>query len=139
VQPSLGLPSPRGVVPRAPILITTRDTPFNLVCGVDTVFPPEIYLESARVAHFNEENQVEARELDSNLLKEKRKIALANVRKYQESMKCYYNKNVVPRELDVGDLVLKKDIRTKGKHKFSSPDEGPFIIVDIAALGACSG
>jgi hypothetical protein len=28
---------------------------------------------------------------------------------------------------------LKKDICTKGKHKFSSPWEGPFIIVDIAA------
>jgi hypothetical protein len=34
----------------------TRDTPFNLVCGVDAVMPPEIYLESARVAHFNAEN-----------------------------------------------------------------------------------
>jgi hypothetical protein len=30
-------------------------------------------------------------------------------------------------------LVLKKDIRTKDKYKFSSPYEGPFIIVDIAA------
>jgi hypothetical protein len=32
--------------------------------------------------------------------------------------------------------VLKKDIRTKDKHKFSSPWEGPFIVVDIAAPGA---
>jgi hypothetical protein len=31
---------------------------------------------------------------------------------------------------------LKKDIRTKDKHKFSSPWEGPFIIVDIATPGA---
>jgi hypothetical protein len=31
--------------------------------------------------------------------------------------------------------VLKKDIRTKDKHRFSSPWEGPFIEVDIAALG----
>jgi hypothetical protein len=33
-------------------------------------------------------------------------------------------------------MVLKKDIRTKDKYKFSSPYEGPFIIVDIAAPGA---
>jgi transposase InsO family protein len=46
----------------------TRDTPFNLVYGADAVLPPEIYLESARVAHFNAEDQTEARELDSNLL-----------------------------------------------------------------------
>jgi hypothetical protein len=99
----------------------TRHTPFHLVYGEDTVLPPEIYLESAWVAYFNEENQTEARELDSNLLEEKRNTSLANVRKYQESLKHYYNKSVVPRELDIWDLVLKKDIRTKDKHKFSSP------------------
>jgi hypothetical protein len=57
------------------------------------------------------------------------------MRKYQAALKKYYNKNVVQRELKIGDLVLKKDIRTKDKHKFSTPWEGPFIIVDIAAPG----
>jgi hypothetical protein len=32
--------------------------------------------------------------------------------------------------------VLKKDIRTKDKHKFSTSWVGPFIIVDVAAPGA---
>jgi hypothetical protein len=32
--------------------------------------------------------------------------------------------------------VLKKDICTKNKHKFSSSWEGSFIMVDIAAPGA---
>jgi hypothetical protein len=73
------------------------------------------------VAHFNVEDQAEARELDSNLLEERRNTSLANVRKYQESVKRYYNKDVVQRELNIGDLVLKNDIRTKDKHKFSSP------------------
>jgi hypothetical protein len=76
------------------------------------------------------------RELDSNLLMEKRNKALANLWKYQESMKRYYNKSIVPRELEIEDLVLKKDICTKDKHKFSSRWEGPFIVVDIAAPGA---
>jgi hypothetical protein len=69
------------------------------------------------------------------LLEEMRNTALANVRKYQESLKKFYNMSVVKRELHIGDLVLKKDIRTKDKRKFSSPWEGPFIIVDIAAPG----
>jgi hypothetical protein len=47
-------------------------------------------------------------------------------------LKKYYNKCVVQQELNIGDLILKKDIRTKGKHKFSSPWEGPFIIVEVA-------
>jgi hypothetical protein len=44
-----------------------------MVYRAEAVLPPEIYLQSARVAHFDEENQAEARELDSNLL-EKRAI-----------------------------------------------------------------
>jgi transposase InsO family protein len=98
----------------------TRDTPFNLVYGADAVLPPEIYLESIRVAHFNAEDQAEAREPDSNLLEERCNTSLVTVRKYQESLKRYYNKSVVQRELNIGDLVLKKDIRTKDKHTFSS-------------------
>jgi hypothetical protein len=31
----------------------TRDASFNLVYGADVVLPPEIYLESPRVAHFD--------------------------------------------------------------------------------------
>jgi hypothetical protein len=99
----------------------TRDTPFNLVYGEEAVLPPEIYLELAMVAHFNAEDQVAARELDSDLLEERRNTTLANVQKYQASLKRYYNKSVVPRELNIGDLVLKNDIRTRDKHKFSLP------------------
>jgi hypothetical protein len=114
----------------------TRDTPFNLVYGAKVVLPLEIYLESARVSHFNAEDQAEASELDSDLLEERRNTALANVQKYQASLMRYYNKSVMPRELNVRDLVLKKDIRTRDKHKFSSPWEGPFIIVEEVAPGA---
>jgi hypothetical protein len=111
----------------------TRNTLFHLVYGADAILPPEIFLEYAWVVQFNKADQDEARELDSNLLEEKRNKALANVHKYQETLKRYYNKSVVLRQLRIGDLVLKKDIRTRDKHKFSSPWERPFIIVDIAA------
>jgi hypothetical protein len=114
----------------------TRDTPFNLVYGADTVLPPEMYLQSAWVVHFDSEHQAEARELDSILLEERCNTALINVRKYQESLKKYYNKSVVQRVLNIGDLVLKKDIQNLEKHKFSSPWECPLIILDVAALGS---
>jgi hypothetical protein len=104
-----------------------------LVYGAKAVLPPEFYLESARVAYFNAEGQTEALELDANLLEERHSTVLSNVRKYQTSLKKYCNKSVVQRELNIEDLVLKKDIRTKDKHKFSTLWEGPFIIVDIAA------
>jgi hypothetical protein len=101
----------------------TRDAPFNLVYEADAVLPLEIYLESSRMAHFNTEDQAEAMELDSNLLEERCNTVLANVQKYQESLKRYYNKSLIQRELNLGDIVLKKDICTKDKHKFSTPWE----------------
>jgi hypothetical protein len=113
----------------------TRATPFSLVYGAEAVLPSEVYLKSARVVHFNPEDQAEARELDINLLEGRRNTALSNVRKYQSVLKKYYNKSMVQRELNIRDLVLKKDIRTKDKYKFSTPWEWPFIIVDVAALG----
>jgi hypothetical protein len=88
------------------------------------------------VAHFDSEHQTEAGDLDSILLEERCNAALINVWKYYKSLKKYYNKSVVPWELNIGDLVLKKDIRSREKHKYLSPWEGPFIIVDVAALGA---
>jgi hypothetical protein len=114
----------------------TRDTLFNLVYETYVVLPLEIYLQSVRLMHFNEENQAQAMELDSNLLEERCNTTLANVWKYQKTLKRYYNKSVVQREFNIGGLVLKKDIRTREKHKFSSPWEGPFIIVNIVAPGA---
>jgi hypothetical protein len=89
----------------------TRDMPFNLVYGADAVLPPEIYLQSARVAYFDSEHRAEARELDSILVEERCNATLINVQKYQEFLKKYYNKSVVPRELNIEDLVLKNDIR----------------------------
>jgi hypothetical protein len=58
------------------------------------------------------------------------------VQKYQESLKKYYNKSVVQWELNIGDLVLKKDIQNWEKHKFSSSWEFRLIIVDVATPGA---
>jgi hypothetical protein len=43
---------------------------------------------------------------------------------------------MVQRELNIGDLVLKKDICTRDKHKFLSSWEGPFIMVEVIAPGA---
>jgi hypothetical protein len=58
--------------PQTNVNKATRDTPFYLVYVADVVLPPEIYLESARVAHFNLERQAEAKRLDSILLEERR-------------------------------------------------------------------
>jgi hypothetical protein len=51
------------------------------------------------------------------------------VKKYQKSLKRHYNKSVVRRQLEIDDLVLKKDIHTKDRHKLSSP--GDYVLVEV--------
>jgi transposase InsO family protein len=41
---------------RTNVSSATRAMPFSLVYGAESVLPPEVYLESARVAHFNLED-----------------------------------------------------------------------------------
>jgi hypothetical protein len=65
----------------------TRATPFSLVYGAEVVLPPEVYLELARVAHFNPKDQAEANELDTNLLEERLNTTLFNMCKYQTALK----------------------------------------------------
>jgi hypothetical protein len=74
---------------RTNVSCATRATPFSLGYGAEAVLRPEVYLESARVAHFNAEDQAEAREPDENLLEERRNTTLSNVRKYQTALKKY--------------------------------------------------
>ena len=68
-------------------------------------------------------------------LEEGRVEVAERVKKYQETLRRHYQKKVRQRSLEVGDLVLKKDRRTHLHHKLSSPWEGPFIVVDVAAPG----
>ena len=114
----------------------TRESPFYLVYGTEAVLPPEVILRAPRVEQFREEDQTEAREVDLNCLEEVRNTALLRVEKYQQELRRQYQKKVFPRSFEVGDLVLKKDCRTIGKNKLSTPWEGPFIISEVAKLGA---
>ena len=107
-----------------------------LVYGAEVVLPPEVALGAYRVAHFDEGNHEEARGVDLIALEEGRAEAAERVKKYQETLRRHYQKKVRQRSLEVGDLVLKKYRRTHLHHKLSSPWEGPFIVVDVAAPGA---
>ena len=53
----------------------TGGMPFFLVYGAEVVLPPEVQLNSPRVAMFSEEEQPDRRYTDLELLKEKHDIA----------------------------------------------------------------
>jgi hypothetical protein len=102
----------------APMSIKLQGTPHSSWCMEQMQYRHLSYILYQLAG--NEANQDEVRELESNLLEEKLNKALANMQKYQESLKWYYNKSVVLCQLEIRDLMVKKDIRTKDNHKFSS-------------------
>jgi transposase InsO family protein len=61
-----GLPSVLWAL-RTNVSRVTRAMQFSLVYGAEAILPPEVYLKSARVTHFNLKDQAEVRELDANL------------------------------------------------------------------------
>ena len=84
---------------------------------------------------FSEEEQADCRYTDLELLEENRDIAAFWVEKYQQALCRYHSQRVRGRALNIDDLVLKRDQRTKDKTKLTPPWQGPYIVVDIARPG----
>ena len=86
----------------------TGETPFRLTYGTEAVIPVEVGVTSTRRATFNEKGNEDKLQLNLDCLDEVRDKASSKTVKYQQMMTEYYNKRVKLRQLDIGDLVLRK-------------------------------
>ena len=68
-------------------------------------------------------------------LDEARDVALLHSAKYQQALCRYHARRVRGRAFQVGDLVLRLRQSNKGRHKFTPPWEGPFVIAEVLWLG----
>lgn len=105
------------------------------------MLPIEVDIQSLRVlveTKVLEEDWVKARYEQLALIDEKRAKAQYHAQGYKKRIARAFNKNVKPRNLKEGDLVLKVliektfDLRGKMKPRWS----GPFIIKKIMSGGA---
>jgi len=85
---------------------------------------------------FCEEEQTNHHYIGLELLEDKRDIAAFQVEKYQQALRKYHSQCVRGQALSIGDLILKRDQRTKDNTKLTPPWQGPYIVVDIARPGA---
>jgi hypothetical protein len=76
-----------------------------------------------------------SREDSLDQLEEAQDVALLHSTRYQQSLRCYHARGVRPRDLQVGDLVLRLRQDARGRHKLTPPWEGPFIIAKILKPG----
>jgi hypothetical protein len=110
-------------------------TPFFMVHGSEAVLPTDIDYGSPRVWAYTEEGNQVALEDAIDQLDEARDVALLHCAKYQQTLQCYHEGNVRPREFHVRDLVLRQVQGSKNKHKLSPPWEGPFIVHEVLRPG----
>ena len=67
--------------------------------------------------------------------KHRREAALGAAR-YQQALRWYHCRNIRPRTLEVGNLVLRRVLSREGLHKLSPMWEGPFKVVHVSRPGA---
>ncbi|XP_027174008.1 uncharacterized protein LOC113773572 [Coffea eugenioides] len=118
---------------------STQETPFSLTYGAEAVIPAEILTPSPRLAAYVAEVNGEERQLDLDLIDEKRDIASARVASYKNTLAHYYNARVKHRRFLPGDLVLRKNTvsRAESQGKLCPKWEGPYQVVESNLSGYC--
>ena len=116
----------------------TWETPFRLTYGTEAVIPVEVGVTSTRRAAFSEEGNDNKLRLNLDYLDKVRDKASSRMAKYQQKMAEYYNKKVKLRQLDIGDLVLRKvTLATKNptQGKLGPTWEGSYQVVHYSQQG----
>ena len=117
----------------------TGETPFRLTYGIEVMILVEVGVTSTRRAMFNEKGNDDKLRLNLDCLDEMRDKASSRMAKYQQKMTEYYNKRVKLRQLDIGDLVLRKvTLATKNttQGKLGPTWEGPYRVIHYSRRGS---
>ncbi|XP_071928199.1 uncharacterized protein [Coffea arabica] len=117
----------------------TQETPFSLTYGAEAVIPAEILTPSPRLAAYAAEVNDEERQLDLDLVDERRDLASARIASYKSTVAHYYNARVRHRRFQPGDLVLRKNSvsRAEPQGKLCPKWEGPYRVVESDLKGYC--
>nr|XP_023892055.1 uncharacterized protein LOC112004061 [Quercus suber] len=94
----------------------TRETPFRLAYGSDTVITAEVGLTIYQVENYDEDKNEEAMRLQLDLVDEVRATAKQRLAWYQNLMAKHYNSNVRHRDFHIRDLVLWKVMGSTRDH-----------------------
>jgi len=106
-----------------------------MVYGSEAVLPTYLEYGSPRLRAYNEQSNKETRENAVDQIEEARDMALLNSARYQQKLRCYHDKHVRKRDLNVGDLVLRWRQSNQGHHKLTPPWEGPYVVAEVLKLG----
>ena len=97
--------------------------------------PSDLDYSAPRVKAFDPETAAEAQRDAMEVLVEARLATLHQSARYQQTLHRYHERRIRERMLQVGDLVLRRVMMTKEKHKLSPPWEGPYNIAEVIRPG----
>ena len=108
---------------------------------MEVVLHVEVQIPSLRImkeADLGEDEWIQTRLDQLNLIDEKRLDAICHGQMYQKRMIKAFNKKIKPRVYQTGDLVIKRIILPQGdpRGKWTPTYEGPFMIKWIFSGGA---
>jgi hypothetical protein len=102
----------------------------------EAVMPEEIKLKSRRTSEGVDKIEEDIKPSIDTIEAGKIQAAI-NLGKYQEETRRWKNKKVKPKEIQEGDLVLRRIPKVKQKGKMHSKWEGPFIVASKERPEAC--
>ncbi|XP_075486410.1 uncharacterized protein LOC142526020 [Primulina tabacum] len=84
---------------------------------------------------FCDEDNDARRVTDLDLLEEKREAASIHMKAYKNRIAQSYNRRVIQRSFQVGDMVLRK-VQEEQRGKLDPKWEGPFKVIEMVRSGA---
>jgi hypothetical protein len=101
----------------------TWNTPFFMVYGSEAMLPADLIFGAPRLTFKSiAKAEAEATRLeDIDILEEERLNVVIQSARYQQTLRHYHDKAVRHRSFVVGDLVLRRVLTGKGRHKLSPP------------------
>ncbi|XP_070020919.1 uncharacterized protein [Nicotiana sylvestris] len=119
--------------------MSTGETPYSLVYGIDAMIPVEVGEPSLRYSNESGQSNNENRRQNLDEAEERRDMACIRMIAQKQQAEWYYNKKAKIRPLKVGDYVLKaktqanKDPR---EGKLGTNWDGPYKITAAASKGS---
>ena len=119
---------------RTTVRTPTRETPFKLAYGSETVIPTEVHVANHRVMKYQDEENEEQLHLNLDLIDEVRMDAEQRTARYKNLMARQYDAMVKPRRFNIRDLVLKRvslATRNPAHGKLGPNWEGPYRVINF--------
>jgi hypothetical protein len=111
----------------------TGFTPFRLLYGEEAMLPEEIKYQSLRTIR---QAMAEDEEYSKETIKATRLEALDNIIKYQQQTKKWRDNQVMRKNIQDGDMVLRRKANATNAEKLQRKWEGPYIAKKADRLGS---